>query len=223
MSSFPGPTKSHASTSEASATLAILVVCAGNRCRSPAIVSVLDQGAGGHPGLADGGVLLSSAGTIEDDGVPVDPKTRKALRRAGYRAPEGLSQTISPEMIASADLILTASRRHRTQVVRMCPDALPRTYTIREFARYCALISRRTLNAYEGPADQLRAAMALAQQQRGMSFPARAEDDDIPDPAGGSRRTHRRTVRLVVDAVTPILAVAFPEPPSVKRRRRSRR
>ena len=117
------------------------MVCAANRCRSPAIVSVLVQGAGGRPSLG-GGVRADSAGTMDNYGVPVDKRTRKALRRAGYRAPDVLSRTISPQMIASADLVLTASTRHRTQVVRMAPDALPKTYTFREFARYRGIPSR---------------------------------------------------------------------------------
>ena len=148
--------------------------------------------------------------------MPIDAKTKKALRRAGYTAPDALSRSVSPEMIASADLILTASRRHRTQVVRMAPDALARTYTIREFARYCAIIVTRPVSATVlSPADRLKAAMRLAHQQRGMSFPSRLEDDDIPDPIGGSRWAHSRMVRLIVATATPILAIAFREPPSV--------
>lgn len=163
---------------------------------------------------------LFSAGTIRQEGVPIDAKTERALRRAGYyTAPDVLSQSVTPELIASADLILTASRRHRTQVVRMDPNALARTYTIREFARYCAIITSRQVNGpVLSPADQLNSAMSLAQQQRGMSFPSRVEDDDIPDPAGGSRWSHSRMVRLIVAAATPILAIAFsetlPEPPA---------
>ena len=160
-------------------------------------------------------MVVHSAGTLDDEGVPIDAKTKKALRRAGYSAPDALSRSVSPEMIASSDLILTASRRHRTHVVRMAPDALPRTYTIREFSRYCAVIGKRPNSAtVPSPAAQLKAAMTLARQQRGMQFPTRLEDDDLPDPAGGSRWTHSRTVRLIVATVTPILAVAFREPPS---------
>jgi protein-tyrosine phosphatase len=215
VSSRPGPTRPHASGSDSSETFAILVVCTANRCRSPAIVSVLNQGAGGYPGLSSDGVRLNSACTSDEEGVPIDAKTKKALRRAGYTAPDALSRSVSPEMIASADLILTASRRHRTQVVRMAPDALARTYTAREFARYCAPIVIPVSATVLSPADRLKAAMRLAHQQRGMSFPSRLEDDDIPDPIGGSRWAHSRMVRLIVATATPILAIAFREPPSV--------
>ena len=160
------------------------MVCAANRCRSPAIVSVLVQGAGGRPGLGSG-VRVSSAGTMDDSGVPVDKRTRKALRRAGYRAPDVLSRTISPQMIASADLVLTASRRHRTQVVRMAPDALPKTYTFREFARYCAGIPSRSVGTdAHSSAEQLRSVVDLANRKRGMSFPRACRGRRHPRPQG---------------------------------------
>lgn len=195
--------------SPVSATFFILVVCAANQCRSPALLSVLYQGAGGYPGLADGTVSISSVGISHEEGVPTDPGTRKALHRAGYSTSDGLSQRITREMIASSDLILTASRRHRTHVVRMVPDALPRTYTAREFARYCSVMLTEPAPATVlTPAGRLEAALLLAQQQRGMSFPSRVDDDDIPDPAGGSRRVQSRVVRIIIDTITPILAVA---------------
>ena len=197
-----------ASGPESSTTFSILVVCAANQCRSPALQSVLSEGAGGFPGLG-GSVSISSAGVSHDEGVPVDPSTKRALLRAGYSAPDHLSRRVTPELIGSADLILTASRRHRTQVVRMDPDALSRTYTAREFARYCStILSRPPTATLRSPAGRLEAALLLAQQERGMSFPARATDDDIPDPVGRSKRVHSRVVRLIVETSTSILAVA---------------
>lgn len=177
------------------------------------MASILSQGAGGYPGLNRGGVRVCSAGTLDDKDVSIDAKTKKALRRAGYTASDSLSRSISREMIASADLILTASRRHRTRVLRLAPDALARTYTIREFARYCAnIMTRPVSDTLRSPTDRLRAAVPLANHQRGMSFPSRLEDDDIVDPAGRSRWAHSRTVQLIVAAATPILAIAFREP-----------
>ena len=186
----------------------LLVVCTANRCRSPAIAAILDQGAKGLPGLASSGIHVTSAGTSGAEGVPIDAKTSRALSNAGYDAPESLSRGINTELVESADLILTASRRHRTHVVRMSPEALAKTFTMREFARYCVWALEQPGEANQSPAERLSVAVAFAQDKRGLSFPARAEDDDIPDPAGRSRWAHRRTLRLIVESLSPLLAVA---------------
>ena len=185
----------------------LLVVCTANRCRSPAVAAILDQGAKGLPGLAASGIHVTSAGTSGAEGVPMDARTARALRKAGYDAPESLSRGISTELVESADLILTASRRHRTQIVRMSPEALAKTFTMREFARYCLLALEHLGDANQSPAERLSVAVAFAQNNRGLRFPAQAEDEDIPDPAGRSRWAHRRTLRMIVDSLSPLLAV----------------
>ena len=172
-------------------------------------MAILDQGAKGLPGLATSGIHVTSAGTSGAEGVPIDAKTSRVLRKAGYDAPDSLSRGVSAELVESADLILTASRRHRTQIVRMSPEALAKTFTMREFARYCVLALEQPGDANQSPAERLSVAVAFAQNKRGLSFPVRAEDDDIHDPAGRSRRAHRRTLRLIVDSLSPLLAVAF--------------
>ena len=192
--------------STSSDAFTLVTVCTANVCRSPAMAAVLSSGAGRHPGLDGSGVEVRSAGVNAVAGISIDSRTAEALRQAGYEAPEAGSVRLDRDLIAEADLILTASRRHRATIVRMVPQARERTFTMREFARYCALLSPDTVEGEEVP-ERLRSVLAQVSELRGFDLPSRPTDDDIADPIDGSRRVHRKTVKTVVAAAEAILAV----------------
>ena len=171
------------------------------------MATIFRDGVTGHEGLTRPGLRVRSAGVSGPAGVPVDPRTQAALGEADYTAPTDLSVVLTPEMIDKADLILTASRRHRTSVVRLRPDALARTFTVREFARYCLQYGDQVPSTERRATARLRAALTVAQSKRGLDIPARPEDDDIPDPVGKSLRFHRKSIKLIMDTAVPILAV----------------
>lgn len=185
----------------------LVTVCTANICRSPAMASVLLNGVEGRPGLLDSGIHLTSAGVAAAPGIAIDSRTAEALERAGFPVPGTVSTQLQPEQIASADLILTASRRHRAKIVRTLPQAREWTFTMREFARYCELVSADTLQGDHDPAARLRTALAQAQEMRGFAVPARPEDDDLADPIDGAPRVHRKMVRLIAASADSILAV----------------
>jgi protein-tyrosine phosphatase len=192
------------STSSNAFTLA--TVCTANVCRSPAMATVLSSGVGRYPGLVGSGVEVVSAGVNAVAGIPIDERTAKALSQAGYEPPATTSIPLERGLIASADLILTASRRHRATIVRMSPDARERTFTMREFARYCSLLAPDTVRGEDVPA-RLRSVLIQVRELRGFDLPQRPKDDDVTDPIDGSLRVHRKTVRTIVAAADAILAV----------------
>jgi protein-tyrosine-phosphatase len=85
----------------------ILVVCAGNTCRSPAAEAAIRAAAAGT-GVA---IDVSSAGTsAERIGAPPTPAMVEAGREHGIEISGSASQ-VTPEQLASADLILAMDRR----------------------------------------------------------------------------------------------------------------
>jgi protein-tyrosine phosphatase len=97
--------------------------------------------------------------------------------------------------------VLTATREHRVAVVSLDPQALPRTFTLREFAR---LVRALPADATAPPA----AVVASAAASRGTVRVAPAQDD-VTDPYGGPLRSYRRcrdVITEAVDVIVPMLA-----------------
>lgn len=103
------------------------------------------------------------------------------------------SQRLIPEAVAVADLILTATRDHRRAVVEAEPTAVPRTFTLLEFAR---------LADVSGPVQTLPDLLGAAGARRGEAPATKA--DDLEDPVLGSYEDHARMVSTVLVAVRTI-------------------
>ena len=65
------------------------------------------------------------------------PTRRPCSPNACRQVAEHESIQLSPALIARADLVLTATRQHRSAVVSSLPAAIGRTFTILQFARLC--------------------------------------------------------------------------------------
>ncbi|SDD57039.1 arsenate reductase/protein-tyrosine-phosphatase family protein [Auraticoccus monumenti] len=180
----------------------VLVVCTGNVCRSPATQLMMRHGVDGLPGLPPG-VLISSAGTAALVGEGIAPATAQALRRLDVPLDDHWARQLDAGMVERADLVLTASRRHRSVVAHLVPQAIDKTFTLREFARYCGTRSGSVVG-------DLGEMTGFAISQRGLVLPQRPEDDDLPDPWGRSGRTHRRVAGYLRDAVVTVLDAVSP-------------
>ncbi len=108
----------------------ILVVCTGNICRSPYIEHLLRRELDRVWGV--GRILVSSAGTYGLVGQPIDPGSAAQLQQHGESAPEFRARRLGAPDIGQADLVIAATRDHRSAVVRMSPAALRRTVTLAE-------------------------------------------------------------------------------------------
>lgn len=109
----------------------ILIVCAANVCRSPLAELALRRGLGD-----DSSVRVHSAGVRAEEGDPIC--TEVAARRTDEHWQEQArahrSREVTPEMLAAADLVLTASRDIRGELVRLAPELRDRMFTLREAA-----------------------------------------------------------------------------------------
>ena len=158
----------------------ILVVCTANLCRSPMVEGLL------RATLDGGGASWSirSAGTQAADGRPVHSSTARALAEHDVVLPEDWrSRQLTADDVRRADLVLTAARSHRSEVVRTEPQASSRTFTIRQFLRLLRTpdVEVPEPHRHSHPGDVL---LDTALAARGYGPPVAPEADDIPDPVG---------------------------------------
>ncbi len=165
-----------------SAPAKILTVCTGNICRSPfmerALQSELDRSWG------PGKVVVTSAGTGALVGYAMEDQARSGLETAGYSAEGFLARDLAAALIEEADLVLTATRRHRASVATLHPRALRYVFTFREFADLVSEIDPSALASDERgeAADHVRRVVQLAASQRGVRQPLSDGEADIVDP-----------------------------------------
>ena len=114
---------------------AVLTVCTGNICRSPAAERLLAARLG-----AGSGVAVSSAGVGAVVGAPIPPPMAALLSGAGV-SPDGFAaRQLTAAMLRDSDLVLVLTRGHRARVVDVYPGAVRRTFTLRELARLAAAV-----------------------------------------------------------------------------------
>ncbi|PZE27904.1 low molecular weight phosphatase family protein [Curtobacterium sp. MCBD17_028] len=174
----------------------ILTVCTGNICRSPLAAQLL------RAQLADlPGIVVASAGTMADDGAPMDVTAAVQSERLGGDPNDHRSRYLTERIVADADLILTAERAHRAAVVSLLPRASRRTFTILQFARVLRGLEPADLEAVTDLASLVTTVAAA----RGMvPPPADPADDDVEDPYRRSPEVHERVADVLAGAVGTI-------------------
>jgi len=153
----------------------ILVVCTGNVCRSPYIHLRL-----AHE-LADLDIDVESAGTGALVGYPVDPGSAALLDAAGVPWRKFRAQRLTAPIVEQADLILTATRRHRRQVVQEVPAALRKTFVLTDFADLVEGLQADNIEHVRRRSLVARAAAAAADRHH-LVHARTDEDADIVDP-----------------------------------------
>lgn len=110
-------------------------------------------------------------------------------------------------MVASADLVLCATRVHRSHVVRVEPASLRYTFLLTEFADLASVISAVWSGATSkrAGASTLREWIAVTSAlHRAEVAPRRGDAADIIDPFRRSDRVFNRMVCQVDEALLPI-------------------
>lgn len=175
----------------------VLVVCTGNICRSPAIERLLAHALG-----PDAPVRVTSAGTRAVVGAAISPPMADLVTDAGADSTDFAARQLTAELIAGADLILTATRRHRAAVVDLVPAAVRRAFTVRELARFITEIDLSPVHAAPWP-ERVPTLVAAAAARRGQTRTHPA-DDDVIDPYGTDDATYRLSFAQLGPAVSTI-------------------
>ena len=161
----------------ASDRFAILFVCTGNICRSPMAQAMLLHRLRDRLGRERAGEIfdITSAGTGALAGHPLEDDAMTVMTELGITADPFAARDIEAAFVSDADLVLTATRAHRSAAVQLVPKAVRRTFTLREFARFVAAVKPDEVAG-------LAALVETAIAQRGYLRPDAPEDDDVADP-----------------------------------------
>lgn len=167
----------------------ILFVCTGNICRS----------------INTPEITVYSAGTQALIGHQMPEIQQDIARGLGVGSPEThRAQRLALQHVDGADLILTMERDHRSEVVRLSPRALRRTFTLRELARIAEVVPDEDL-AFEddnGLLENLKVLVEAAAVNRGFALPFEdPRDEDVVDPYRRSEQKYHESRDQVVTAL----------------------
>ncbi|CAO5238849.1 arsenate reductase/protein-tyrosine-phosphatase family protein [Frankia sp. AgKG'84/4] len=183
----------------------ILMVCTGNLCRSPMAQHLADT----HfpPGPAGTGrPLIHSAGIAALADRQMHPHAQDLLRARGIDTDRFRARPLTADLVEASDLVLTATRDHRSEVVGLAPRALRRTFTMREFGRMTSGVRVGDL-----PTGQLRvvaeALAAEAWRARGAGRIVPADLDNLSDPMGHGRDKFEACATMIDDALSGPLSL----------------
>ncbi len=167
--------------------LRILVICTGNICRSPLAERLLQQ-------RLHGRAVVASAGVRGLPSQPMDPSAAAQLQRLGGDPTGFLSHRLVDGDVATADLVITMTRAHRSAVLALEPRALRRTFTLRELAHLLEQDGARF--------DPSSTITRLASERSGAPL----DDYDIADPIGGSEQLHAEVADQIAACVDVVAA-----------------
>lgn len=174
----------------------ILIVCTGNICRSPYLERRLRQLVGGY------GYRITSAGTRAMVGYPIEPGSATRLQGAGADVADFAARLLTAELVAESDLILTATRAHRSEVVRLEPAALRRTYALGDFSDHLAAAE---LGDPEPGESRVAHLARVVSSGRAAVQPRSTEEVDIVDPYGRPDHVYAEMAGQIERAIGPLI------------------
>jgi protein-tyrosine phosphatase len=193
-------------TDDAGDSGTVLIVCTGNVCRSPLMERLLVANLAGRSGALrpERRVRVHSAGTEAQVGEPMTGQAARELVRLGGDPDRFVSRQLTTDMVASADLVVTATRAHRAAVVTLLPRATRYTFTAVELARLLGSVDLSSLRG-GARARVLNLAVAAA-SYRGFTPPVAPGADDVLDPYGRPSADYRRASDQMAPAIAALAA-----------------
>lgn len=170
----------------------VLLVCHANQCRSPYAEAIARRIAGAAP-------LRFTSGGLMGGGRPMPETGRLLAPSYGLDFSAHRSREVDPHDFGGFDLVLTMAREQARELVTADPDAWPRIFTVKQFARWLRdhpRPRRAVLGSWldAAAADRPRASVA-------GSSPA----DDVEDPLLLPVDAWRGMVAELTDELTEIV------------------
>lgn len=145
---------------------------------------------------------VASAGLLRA-GLPASDHGVDILRERGLDMSGHRSQTMTRELLSSADLLLGMAREHVREAVVLSPALWPRTFTLKE------LVRRGEAAGPRGAGEPLGQWLARVGEGRKVAdLTGSSPDDDIADPIGGPRSAYERLAAELDDLLDRFVAVA---------------
>ncbi|MFM8927733.1 MAG: hypothetical protein ACKOFA_06005 [Rhodoluna sp.] len=185
----------------------IVFVCTGNICRSPMAEQMLEDLAKKHK-LP---LVVTSAGVAAMTGDPMTKESQEAMVQRGYKPTAHKAKDLTQKLLTDADLVITMTLEHRSEIARLLPRAGKYSFSIDEFARLTSFLStdpefseefqkkpRETRDAY------LKRAIEQAILLRGM-VPTGEDPKDVMDPYGESLEVYSEVAQQIDDMLKVIV------------------
>ncbi|MFC7220554.1 protein-tyrosine-phosphatase [Streptomyces polyrhachis] len=184
----------------------ILHVSTGNVCRSPITERLTRHALDVRLGAAAADLLVESAGTWGHEGARMEAHAATVLAELGAEPAGFTGRELRDEHVIEADLVLTATRDHRAQVISMGHSAGLRTFTLKEFARLVRAIDAATLPPpQEGAVARAAALVRAAAALRGWLLAPSVEADEVGDPYGAPLSYFRAVGEEIHLALDPVV------------------
>jgi protein-tyrosine phosphatase len=196
---------------DASPRFRFVIVCTGNRFRSPLAAAVVEQLVPELP------VEVSSLGTLDLHGAPPLRAAVKQAERFGLDLSAHRARTLVGADLRHADLVVGFERAHVGSAVLEADAPRERSFLLTELVD---LLDPMPPERIEDPIQRARA--AVAQAQAGREEGPNEWHDEIPDPLGGSSRVARKVAgdvqRLTAAAVQSLFGIDTPALPEARSR-----
>jgi protein-tyrosine phosphatase len=185
----------------------ILVICSGNRCRSPLAEFYLRHALAGLP------VEVSSAGTLDIGPADVPPEMTTVASAMGLDLSAHRARPLGSLKGENVDLILGMERHHVAAAVVDAGLPADKTFTLAELARLLGPLAPPDRTA--DPVADARAIVAAAAARRAAA-PTFVPHEDVTDPFGRSKKTYQKVAGRVVELCNEVAHGLFGvAPPSV--------
>jgi protein-tyrosine-phosphatase len=149
---------------------------------------------------------VSSAGLYEG-GMPATDHGVAAMADRGLDLAGHQSRQVDEAMLHRADLVIAMARMHVREVAVIAPEALGKTFSLKELARGAAAIGPRDAE------EPLAAWLARIAESRSISALLGVGHDDeldVADPVGRGRGDYETTADLLDELLGDVVALAFP-------------
>jgi protein-tyrosine phosphatase len=147
---------------------------------------------------------VSSAGLSFDDHAAT-AESVAALRARGVDIDAHRSRILDEQIVDDADLIIAMERMHAREVMVLDPDAVRRTFTLKELVRRAVDIGPR--NAGESLDAWLERAAA---GRRTADLMGSSSEDDVADPYRRSDAVYERCATEIDELVTTLARLGWP-------------
>jgi protein-tyrosine phosphatase len=202
----------------------VLFICHANQCRSAMAERLANRAFADRIGVRGSKLNVSSAGTHARAGVPMHATAAEVLRERRAYADCFGSRLLTPPILASPNLILTATREQRTACMNLVPSVARRTFTLRQFGRLATTVAtfstwspRRSALFCGGgagihadtPTRRLQALLDEIASVRNRLPAVKPVEDDLADPVRGPIEDFRvcaDEIQRTIDALIDVIA-----------------
>jgi protein-tyrosine phosphatase len=199
----------------------ILHVCVGNICRSPMAERLLLLALRRRVGDEVEKLYVShGAGTGSwHVGEPMNAPAARQLAQRGGEFAGFKARRVTAYMVDTADLILCATAEQVADVLRISPDAAPKTFVLGEFGRLLSRVDMSVLPPADGTPDgaydrgiALVVAVDAARGggavwgSDGKQRERTRRSDDLDDPWGLADREFARVADDIERTIVPLAA-----------------